>query len=85
MAMDEKIKRIQDEGHIVPDHSIIKTPDQIAGIRQSAKINIAVLDYVAEHIKEGITTQQIDDWVYGRNSRTVELSRLSQERVYIHQ
>lgn len=64
MAMDEKIQRIQDEGHLVPDRSIIKTPDQIAGIRQSAKINIAVLDYVAEHIKEGITTQQIDQWVY---------------------
>ena len=64
MAMDEKIQRIQDEGHIVPDHTIIKNQDQIAGIRQSAKINIAVLDYVQEHIKEGITTQQIDDWVY---------------------
>lgn len=64
MGMDEKIQRIQDAGHIVPDHSIIKNQDQIAGIRQSSKINIAVLDYVAEHIKEGITTQQIDDWVY---------------------
>ena len=64
MAMDEKIQRIQDSGHIVPDRSIIKNQDQIAGIRQSAKINIAVLDYVAEHIKEGITTQQIDEWVY---------------------
>lgn len=64
MAMDEKIKWIQDEGHIVPDHTIIKNQDQIAGIRQSAKINIAVLDYVAEHIREGITTQQIDEWVY---------------------
>lgn len=64
MAMDERIQRIQDEGHIVPDHTIIKNQDQIAGIRQSAKINIAVLDYVGEHIKEGITTQQIDEWVY---------------------
>lgn len=33
-------------------------------IKESGKINIAVLDYVAEHIKAGITTQQIDDWVY---------------------
>ena len=64
MAMDEKIQQIQNAGHLVPDHSIIKNQDQIAGIRQSAKINIAVLDYVAEHIKEGITTQQIDEWVY---------------------
>ncbi len=40
------------------------TPEQIEKIKESGKINIAVLDYVAEHIKAGITTQQIDDWVY---------------------
>ena len=51
MAMDEKIQRIQEEGHIVPSHSIIKNHDQIAGIRQSAKINIAVLD--AEKLNQG--------------------------------
>ena len=28
------------------------------------KINIAVLDYVAEHIKAGISTAEIDKWVY---------------------
>ncbi len=64
MAMDEKIRRIQEEGHIVPSHSIIKNKDQIAGIRQSARINIAVLDAVGEQIKAGMTTQQIDDIVY---------------------
>ena len=64
MAMDDRIQMIQNEGHLVQDRSIIKNSDQIAGIRQSAKINIAVLDYVAEHIKEGISTQQIDTWVY---------------------
>lgn len=64
MAMDDQIQLIQNKGHLVPDRSIIKNADQIAGIRQSAKINIAVLDYVEEHIKEGVTTQQIDTWVY---------------------
>ena len=33
-------------------------------IKESAKINIAVLDYVAEHIKAGISTAEIDKWVY---------------------
>ena len=64
MAMHDRIQMIQNEGRLGPDRSIIKNSDQIAGIRQSAKINIAVLDYVAEHIKEGISTQQIDTWVY---------------------
>ncbi len=61
---DEKIEEIACEGHIVPDHKIIKTPAQIEKIKESAKINIAVLDYVAEHIKEGISTADIDKWVY---------------------
>ena len=69
MAMDEKIRRIQEAGHIVPSHAIIKNQDQIAGIRQSAKINIAVLDAVADQIKAGMTTQQIDDIVYNLTTK----------------
>ena len=61
---DERIEEIEAEGHIVPDHSIIKTAEQIEKIKESAKINIAVLDYVAEHIKAGISTAEIDRWVY---------------------
>ena len=61
---DEKLKELQQEGHIIPSHDMIKTPEQIEKIKESGKINIAVLDYVAEHIKAGVTTQQIDDWVY---------------------
>ena len=60
---DERIEEIEGEGHIVPNHSIIKTPEQIEKIKESAKINIAVLDYVAEHIKAGISTAEIDRWV----------------------
>ena len=67
---DERISFIRSQGHEVPDHSIIKTPEQIEGIRESCKVNIAVLDYVAEHIREGMTTQQIDDLV---SQKTAEL------------
>ena len=63
-AFDEKLEAFRMKGAIVPDHSLIKTPEQIQGIRESAKINIAVLDYVAEHIKAGVTTEEIDQWVY---------------------
>ena len=51
-------------GHEVPSHKIIKTPEQIQGIRESGKLNVAVLDYVAERIRAGITTAEIDQWVY---------------------
>ena len=63
-AFDEKIARIAEQGHLVPAREMIKNADQIAGIKQSAKINIAVLDYVQEHIHEGISTEEIDQMVY---------------------
>ena len=64
MDFDEKIHEFEMQGAEVPDRSLIKTPAQIQGIRESAKINIAVLDEIAEKIHEGMTTQEIDDIVY---------------------
>lgn len=64
IEFDEKIEMFESQGDIVPDHTIIKTPQQIEKIRESAKINIAVLDYVAEHIKAGISTEEINKWVH---------------------
>ncbi|HIQ75592.1 MAG TPA: methionyl aminopeptidase [Candidatus Cottocaccamicrobium excrementipullorum] len=64
MAFDEKLESFRRKGCIVPSHKLIKTPEQVEGIRRSAAINIAVLDYVAQHIREGISTEEIDQWVY---------------------
>lgn len=54
---------------LVPPRRILKNPVQIEGIRESAKINIEILDYVGAHIKAGITTQEIDEWVCGITKR----------------
>lgn len=67
---DSKIEEFELMGHEVPDHSIIKTPAQIEAIKESCKINIAVLDEVAKKIHAGMTTQEIDDIVY---KKTVEM------------
>ena len=61
---DQKLALYKRQGHMIPDHSMIKSPEQIQKIKESAKINIAVLDYVAEHIKEGTTTEEINQWVH---------------------
>ena len=37
-------------------------------IRKSAEVNIAVLDHVAEHIKAGMTTEEIDMLVYQKTT-----------------
>ncbi len=63
-SFDDKIARIADQGHPVPTREMIKNAHQIAGIRQSAKINIAVLDYIAETIHAGMNTEEIDHIVY---------------------
>ena len=62
-AFDDKLLSFSDKGFMLPDHDIIKTPEQIEGMKRSAAINMAALDYVAEHIKAGVSTQDIDDWV----------------------
>ena len=64
MDFDRRLHEYELAGAEVPSHSLLKTPEQLAGIRESAKINIAVLDYVAQHIRAGITTEEIDKWVY---------------------
>ena len=69
MAFDEKIQRYALDGHIVPDHDMIKTKAQIEGIKESSKINIAVLDYVAENIHIGMSTAEIDRLVYEKTTQ----------------
>lgn len=66
---DEKLESFAVSGHAIPTHQMIKTEEQIEAIRKSAKINIAVLDYVAEHIRAGISTAEIDRWVHEETVR----------------
>ena len=68
MASDEKIEAFARQGHIVPPRFILKNKEQIEGIRESGKINTAVLDYVAEHIREGMTTEEIDRLVHDKTA-----------------
>ena len=62
-GFDAKIESYREQGHIVPPHHIIKTPAQIEQIKESCKINIAILDYLEEHIYEGMNTKEIDQIV----------------------
>ena len=62
--MDQKIMEWQEKGKIVPTRDLIKTHEQIEGIRQAGVLNTAVLDLVAEKIHEGMSTLEIDQLVY---------------------
>ena len=63
-AFDEKINQYARMGDIVTKHNIIKTPQQIDKIKESCKINIAILDYLEKNIHEGMNTAEIDQIVY---------------------
>lgn len=62
--LDIMLWNLASKGQIVPDRSLLKTPEQIAEIRKSADLNTAVLDHVAAHIKAGMSTAEIDKLVY---------------------
>lgn len=63
-AFDVRISKYASLGHKVPPQNIIKTPEQIEKIKESCKINIAVLDYIEKNIHEGMNTAEIDKIVY---------------------
>ena len=62
--LDKKVLYFQNKGHMVPSRKLVKTPEQIEGIRRSGVINTAVLDLVASEIKAGMSTAEIDKMVY---------------------
>ena len=62
--LDKKVLAFQAKGHLVPQRELIKTPEQIEGIRRSGIINTGVLDMVAKEIHAGMSTLEIDKLVY---------------------
>lgn len=59
--MDRTIMYWEGKGKKVPTRDLIKTPEQIEGIRRSGVVNTGVLDAVAAAIHEGMTTLEIDE------------------------
>lgn len=62
--LDKKVLFYQDKGYLVPTRQLIKTPEQIEGIRRSGVINTGVLDLVEKEIHAGMSTAEIDKLVY---------------------
>lgn len=62
--LDKKVLGYQNRGCLVPTRELIKTPEQIEGIRRSGVINTGVLDLVEKEIRAGMSTADIDKLVY---------------------
>ena len=61
---DERLESLYNQGFDVPPRSLLKSAEDIEGIKRSAQVNIGALDFVAEHIKPGTTTEEINTWVH---------------------
>lgn len=79
MSFDNRIKDYWNRGYEVPDHSMIKTPEQIEGIREAGKKNTMVLDFITPYVKEGVSTGELNRLIeeYKRNRWNPSLSWLS--------
>lgn len=62
--LEKRVMSFEQQGCLVPDRKLIKTQEQIEGIRRSGVINTGVLDLVAQEIHPGMTTLEIDKLVY---------------------
>ena len=62
--LDERLEDLVAQGFEVLPRSLLKTAADIEGIKVSAAVNVGALDYVADHIGIGTTTEEIDRWVY---------------------
>lgn len=60
LEFDEKLSDLKRRGYIVPTRNLIKTKEQIEGIKKSAQINNGLLDLISENIKAGMTTEEIN-------------------------
>ena len=59
--LDKKVMYWENKGKEVPTRDMVRTPEQIEGIRIAGKLNSQCLDAVAEAIHPGMNTQEIDD------------------------
>ena len=62
--LDKQVMYWENKGRLVPTRDLIKTPEQIEGIRAAGVINTAVLDAVAAEIHAGMNTLEIDKICY---------------------
>ena len=64
MKILDRLIDLANQGEMIPDVDMLKTPEQIEAIKKSAALNTAVLDHVAANIRAGMSTADIDKLVY---------------------
>lgn len=64
----DKVGLYARRGIEVPEFELLKIPADIEGIKGAAKVNIAVLDEAAKHIRPGISTLELEQIIHNKTS-----------------
>ncbi|MFT4144794.1 MAG: methionyl aminopeptidase [Mobilitalea sp.] len=70
LELEEKIASYRLKGYKVLQRKLLKTRQQIEGIRESSKRNIELLDFIGNYAVDGVTTGELDRLI---SQRTREL------------
>ncbi len=78
MNFDNRLKEFKRQGYLVPTRKMIKSKEQIEGIRQAGVVNSGLLDYIEQNIKAGISTEDINtmvnEYTYSHNAIPADLN-----------
>jgi len=58
--INDQMAIYRSKGYEVPHLKLLKTQQQIEGIRDSSKLNIALLDFIGNYVVDGVTTEELD-------------------------
>ena len=61
---EENLKEFVEGAYPIPDRHLILTPEQIQGVRESAKVSVAIMDALDDYVKDGISTEDLFQLVY---------------------
>jgi len=75
----EKIEIYRFNGYEVPHRKLFKTKQQIDGIRESGKRNIALLDFIENYVVDGVSTEELDQLIF---EKTKELGGIPADLHY---
>ena len=64
LSTDQQKPRAGFQTRLSDRRIIIKSEEQLEGIRKSCELTRKILDMVEERINEGVTTQKINEWVH---------------------
>ena len=65
IEIEQRIQELRKIKHTqLPPRKILRTREELAGIKASAEINTALLDYITPFVKAGVSTRELDTLVY---------------------